>query len=51
MSKIEVNYTTIRYNITVGGGACNYFRCTRCNLGRYGGSVALASGASQIRFW
>ena len=54
MSKIEVDQITQQSGttITVGGGACKtaVVDATTVTLGRCGGSVALASGASQTGF-
>jgi hypothetical protein len=54
MSKIEVDQITQQSGttITVGGGACKtaVVDATTVTLGRCGGSVALASGASQSGF-
>tara|TARA_Y100001972_G_scaffold102193_1_gene127599 strand:- start:22 stop:1434 length:1413 start_codon:yes stop_codon:yes gene_type:complete len=54
MSKIEVNEVTQQSGttVTVGGGACKtaVVDATTVTLGRSGGSVSLASGASQSGF-
>jgi hypothetical protein len=54
MSKIEVDQITQQSGttLTVGGGACKtaVVDATTVTLGRCGGSVALASGASQTGF-
>ena len=54
MSKIEVDQITQQSGstITVGGGACKtaVVDATTVTLGRCGGTVALASGASQTGF-
>ena len=54
MSKIEVNEITQQTGttLTVGGGACKTATvdATTVTIGRSGGTVALASGASQTGF-
>ena len=54
MSKIEVDQVTQQSGttITVGGGACKtaVVDATTVTLGRSGGTVQLASGASQTGF-
>ena len=54
MSKIEVDAITQQSGttVTVGGGACKtaVVDATTVTLGRCGGTVALASGASQTGF-
>ena len=54
MSKIEVDAITQQSGttLTVGGGACKTATvdATTVNLGRSGGTVSLASGATQSGF-